>query len=105
MCQHRQRRAWFKRAKAIVDPGWVNHRGGNRDFATTSREAPFASPLYRKSFLMKPTVNAELELQDTKPCVYQVNDVRLKAWTRNVEKRDDGHPYLRSPKAPSGFRV
>ena len=47
---------------------------------------PFASPLYRKAYLMKSLVNAELELQDTTSCVYQVNDIHLNSWARNLEK-------------------
>ena len=58
---------------------------------------PFASPLYRKACLMKPTVNAELELQDTTSCVYQVNDIHLNSRARNLEKSHDGHVYIRSP--------
>ena len=34
-----------------------------------SERRPFAFPLGRKSYLMKSTVNAELELQDTTSCV------------------------------------
>ena len=54
---------------------------------------PFASPLYRKAYLMKSTVNPELALQDTTSCVYRVNDIHLSSWARNLEQSDDGHVY------------
>ena len=34
-----------------------------------SESRPFASPLYRKAYLMRPAVDVQLELQDNKPCV------------------------------------
>ena len=53
---------------------------------------------------MRPTVNVDFDLKDTKPSLFQVNDVHLNTWARSLEKRDDDHVYFRMLKRTKWYQ-